>query len=44
MMIKKKIDKKLVKKLDDQRSCKNDYMWNSSAFDCECNKANTKKV
>ena len=27
------------KKLDDWSSCKNDYMWNSSTYDCECNKS-----
>ena len=25
--------------LNDWSSCKNDCMWNSSACDCECNKA-----
>ena len=28
-----------IKKLDDWGSCKNDCMWNSSTYDCECNKA-----
>ena len=27
------------KELDDWSSCKNDYMWNPSTCDCECNKA-----
>ena len=27
------------KELDDWCFCKNDYMWNPSARDCECNKA-----
>ena len=27
------------KVLDDQGSCKDDYMWNSSTRDCKCNKA-----
>ena len=28
--------------MDDQGSCKNDYMWNHSTCDCECN--NTCKI
>ena len=27
------------KKLDDWSYCKNDYMWNPSVCDCECNNA-----
>ena len=27
------------KELDDWGSCKNDYLWNPSTCDCECNKA-----
>ena len=27
------------KELDDCSSCKDDYMWNPSTHDCDCNKA-----
>ena len=29
----------LSKELDDLGFCKNDYVWNPSTCDCECNKA-----
>ena len=30
----------MCKELDDCSFCKDDYMWNPSTCDCECNKAN----
>ena len=28
-----------LKELDDWSSCKDDYIWNPSTCECECNKA-----